>query len=526
MLKRIAIYFLLAAGVSSPVAAQEFNLEYVKRASGWLTSPNAAGLHVLPVRKTSVAELYFNKGDGRFVNYHQSGDRRSWGARTESFFRLHRAVVVHGAIEYENFHGRDMGGSALVDPGYNAFNIVEHADTNRGAKSLERYSLAGAVSVDLYRGLRLGAKIDYKAVNLAKHVDLRHKNTLLDMSLSAGLAYRFNDWLEAGGNYHYRRTIEGVVFNSYGNTDRQYFSLVDFGAFFGRRQLFGESGYTSENRPVFNAFHGASLQLELGRGAASFFNEFTYKSRRGYFGEKSSTAVRYTDHEGSVLEYRGLLSLPARDGLHLVELRAAREKLENHENIYRSETTPGDVSHIVYYGQSKTLDRDDARFSLAYTGQRGRTAGHPAWEWQAAGGYSRRSLTASLYPFFRKQELWGADARLSAGRYLSRGKNTFGLSLGAGGATGGGEARQDGLYAAPSESQPAPATADHLLYREHEYLTLPRLEGNVACTLERPVTGETRGYARVQASYLRALKHARYTGNSFLDVTVSIGCHF
>jgi hypothetical protein len=517
---------LAVAGIWLPAVGQELSFEYVGRAGGWFASENVAGLYLLPDGKRSMAEVYFNKGDGRLVDYFQSGNRRTWGARTGSFLRLNRDVVLHGGIEYENFHGRDMGGSTFIDPATHAFNLVEYADTNRGSKSAERYRLTGAVSADLHRGVHAGVMIDYRTANYAKHKDLRHKNTLLDLALTAGVAYRPGTRLEVGANYYYRRTVEGVNFNVYGNTDRQYYMLVDFGAFFGRREVFGESGFSSGGSPIFSAYHGWGLQVFLAGERVSLFNEVSYKLRKGYFGENSSDSPRYTDHEGSVVAYRGTLSLAGEGARHFVEVSAELERLENFENIFRRETTAGDLSKVVYYGQTKVLSRDDTRLALAYTGQRGRVAGHPAWEWRANGEYGERGRTASFYPFFRKQQLWTAAARVSAERYFACRGNVVGVSLGAGGGAGGGDVFRDGLYVTPTEGQAAPGTTDHLLFREHEYLTVPRVEARAGCAWERPVGDNVRGYARLQASLLRALERTRFTGSSFRDVTVSVGCLF
>jgi opacity protein-like surface antigen len=527
----IPVVLLLASGASCPLAAQEIALDYIQRTNGWLTSYNAAGLHHLSARKASVAEVYTSRGNGHLVNYHESPNRLSWGARTASLFRLDDNVVVHGKIEYHNSHGKNSGGAAFIDPAFAPFNILEQADTNRGTKSSERYSLAGAVSTRLYRDLRAGGRIEYTTMNLAKHKDLRHKNTLLDMTVTAGLALPVTRHIEAGVNYYYRRAIEGIVFNVYGNTDRQYFSIIDFGAFFGRRELFGESGYTSEDQPLFSAFQGAALQLHVTRPRWSLFNEITYKARSGYFGERSSTSVRYSDHEGTAIEYRGLLSHATTGGtLHLIDARASRETLANHENIYRYETTQGGSTLVVYYGQAKMLDRVDTRASLAYTGQRGLVAGRPAREWHAGADYYQRSITASIYPFYREQRLHAYSARLSAACHqpLRRASgDAIGLSLALAYSAGGGDPRNDGVYATPSADQSAPKSVDHLLYREHEYLTLPRGEASLSATYLHPLVTGVIAHASIDATFRRAFDSPRFlTGSTARTLTLRLGCLF
>ncbi|MDR2413940.1 MAG: hypothetical protein LBD64_03020 [Odoribacteraceae bacterium] len=525
MIARGLIMVLLLGGVSLPADAQ--SLEREKRSNGWLSSGNAAGLRAFREGKISEAELFFNREGGGMVNHHEATSQFSWGARTGSFFRLDRAVL-HGEIIYKNYKGKNTGGTTFIDPGYAPFNIVEQADTNRGTRSAEEYTLVGAVGVPLYRALNAGGKIIYTTANRAKHKDPRYKNTLLDMTVSAGLSYRFGNRVEVGINYDYRRTIEETRYKVYGNTDRQFLFLVDFGLFTGRVELFGETGYSSSDGPLFNAFHGGSLQVELPLRRWSLFQELTGRRRHGYFGEKSTSSICYSDHEGSMIAYRGLLSARG-EVTRLVEWSFSRETIENSENIYRHETTPGGLSRVVYHGKVKVLSGNATRASLSCTSRRGLVAGQPAWEWSAGGDYAARSRTVSLYPFFRQQHLHAYRARLSAGHHRRAGqRDAVGFSLEIAYGRGSGEAKQDGLYAKPSDDQAAPRNVDHLLYREHEYLTIPRVEGSASITYHAPLfPGNVQGYARARAFYRRALEEVQYLGGaSARAITVGVGCLF
>ena len=524
--KVMILLLLLVGGASRPVAAQVRALEWLERPGSWLTSGNAAGLHLLPVKKSSRAGVFFTKGDGRLVNYHESTDDYAWGARTGSYSRLDNGVVLHGAIEYKNYKGKNTGGPTFIDPSSNAFNIIEPADSTRGTSTTEQYTLAGAASIPLHRVLHAGARIIYKTANCAKYKDPRHKNTLLDMTLSAGVAYHPTRRVTLGANYTYHRVIEEITHGIYGNTDRQYLFLVDFGSFFGRAEMFGEEGYTSSDGPLFNAFHGASLQLDLAAGQWTLFNEFTYTARRGYFGEKSSISICYFEHEGSAIEYRARLAAPG----HLVELRVARETLDNRENIYRQETTPGQMRRIVYYGQSKVFSGNETRAAISYTSCRGLVADWPAWEWSAGGDYLSRSRTTSIYPFFRKQHVRAYNAHLSDGhhRHVGHRGDIIGLSLEVAYGSGNGAPKQDGLYASPSADQAAPKSADHLLYREHEFFTIPRLEARAAISYYTPpLTGNARGYASARATFRHALDEVQYLGGaSSRTISIGVGCLF
>ena len=71
--------------------------------------------------------------------------------------------------------------------------------------------LTGAISVALNSRLAIGGKLDYVAANYAKHRDMRHKNSLMDMNLSLGLTYSLTKKVSLGVNGYYRRSVEGLI---------------------------------------------------------------------------------------------------------------------------------------------------------------------------------------------------------------------------------------------------------------------------------------------------------------------------
>ena len=72
--------------------------------------------------------------------------------------------MAYGAVSYDNWTGRDMAGSAFLQQRL-PFDIIEETDTNIGRKHRDTYQLTGAVGVDLWKGLSVGARLDYTAAN-------------------------------------------------------------------------------------------------------------------------------------------------------------------------------------------------------------------------------------------------------------------------------------------------------------------------------------------------------------------------
>ncbi len=455
------------------------DFDYVKESNPWLTSGNASGLYKLPVNNISAAELYLKKNDGEYRNYFQSDNSYEYGLGAESYYRLNPRIVLYGKVNYTNFEGKNMSGSTFIHPYNNPFDIVEINDDNRGTKQLEKYHLTGAIGAEIYKGLKLGGKIDYLAENYAKFKDLRHKNNLMDMFTTLGISYQLNPAIELGANYFYRRSIEGIQFKMYGNTDKQYVSMVNYGAFYGSTELSGETGYTStgNNNPLFNEYNGVSFQIDLQLSSQiRFFNSFTFQSRSGYYGKRASASITYTGHSSDILGYEGNISLIKPQSSHIIQLKANNEKLENNQNIYKIETSTGGNTTVVYYGKSKMLDQQVFSSNIEYTGNWGVKNFQPEWITKLAVDFYSRSQTASIYPFYRKQSIQTTDIRLLVNKNIFAAKNMYGIFVGTSYGFGQGTIKDDGVYATPSSDTYKPYSNDYYLYREYEYLTASHLK--------------------------------------------------
>lgn len=501
---------------------------YVRNSNPWLTSDNAAGFNSLDIPKTSFAETFFIKGNGRFVNFYQSDNSFRFGGTTESFLRLNNKVVFYGKMDYSGFQGKNMGGSMFFDPYYNPFDIVEFADSTAGKKKMETYQLSGAISSALFRNIFVGVKADYKTISYFKMKDLRHANDIMDLKVTAGLQYKWRKIAYIGLNYFYRRSTEGITLESKGNVDQQFNSLISFGAFFGRQERFGETGYTTsgDNNPFFNQFHGGSFQVDLfPERNTHFYNEFGLKFRKGYFGKNSSASIVFTEHEGSSFEYSGMVARKNALSLHQLQLGFTMEFLDNYENAYRKETSSGGNTTTVYYGKNKVLNRSQNQFSLAYTGNLNVNDNNPEWTIHLGAAVNLKNQTAVVYPAFRKQDMGRITIETSAKRNIVRGKNMLGFSLGMEYASGFGTEKQDGKYGAQG-SQTSFASLDRYLYREFEFLTAQSVGGSAGFRFTRQILqNKIRAYADLNYNITKAFSVV-YIGDSFNGYTFKIGCLF
>jgi hypothetical protein len=510
---------------------QAFSLsdfDYIRESEAWLSSENAAGLQQLPVSDISFAEAFFEKNDGKFINYYQSGNSYTFGARTESYYRLNPQIVFYGKVHYANFRGKNMGGSTFINPEYNVIDIVEMDEGTRGTKNLETYNLIGAVSAKLSNSWSIGGKVDYTAANYAKFKDLRHVNTAFDVSATLGVNYQLGNMLAIGANYFYRRSVESIEFRMSGTTDKQYTSLVSFGSFYGRTELFGENGYTEKStaNPTVNTFNGASLQLNLkATGYWNLFNELSYKSRSGYYGKRSPSTPVYTEHHGSILSYSGTLSYRNRQQLHLLSGNISKESVENSENSWRKENTTGGRTDIIYYGSNQVLNKNVLNARITYTANLNITDDCPEWILRSTANYYDRKQAVAQYPFYRKQTIRFLEAGAQATRNIIRQKSLWSVTVGISCGSGGGTVNEDGTYNTFSGEQP-PKSLQSGLEKEYEYLTATHVKGNIGIHYSFPVRLVKSGYVKATYELTKAKKIEYLEGNAFHSATMTIGCNF
>ena len=534
---KVSLYFfaILFGGVSysAELLAQATDSAFVNKqlaenSHPVITSGNPAGLQYFPVNGYSYAQVFAEKQNGPFINYYQSDNSRTLGAMTESYKRINQRIIFKGRIAYENFTGKHMGGSVFIDPYKNPLNIVENADSTAGTKKTEQYNLLGAVSTRIGSRLNIGASVDYTAANYTKIKDLRHTNSLLDIEARTGFNYRINRLFDFGASYTYNRRIESVAFKTYGNLDRQYLSLVDFGAFFGQTELHELNGYTgsSTTKPIVNISHSGTAQLLIKlTPSLSWFHEFTYTSRSGYYGKKGNTNIIYTEHEATGYQYNSSFALKQTNSLHTLKIGFNTEDLVNRENIFRSETNSGGNNRIVYYGQNDKLNQKTNNISVNYTAFLQINNLNPVWVLQAGGIYASADKTVTMYPFYRNQLIRYYRISADALRNLIVRKNMYSFSIGLLYGKGNGTMKEDGLYATPSSSQRPPASREKYLQQEFEYLTRPRFSVSPAVKFSRPVQKNITGYCGLQYQYTQTFS-AGITGNEHNVWRLTVGCTF
>lgn len=487
---------------------------------------NPAFLTVLSLpAHLSYLQVSAHIGQGSFYNYQQSKHHTQGGIHTESYYRLNRNITLYGAMGYLQSKGKDMEGTAFINPSA-PFHIVEANSSNKGDKKMETYHLQGGIGWKALPQLSIGASIDYTAANYAKYKDLRHKNTLMNMQVAAGINWQINQAWAVGLSYHYHRNNEAVEFATYGNKDIQYYSLISYGNFYGLKEAFGESGYTASRTPLFTEWHGLSLQgLWHLSPRLQWFSEVFFHSPKGRFGKGTSTSVTFTTHEGTDKGYNGRLSYRKGNCTHIIDGGISCHNLKNYENSYKESTDESNVTQIIYYGSNEVMDRKEWKGKLDYTLYAGRAGRNPKWITGIRTSFYARNTTTSVYPYYRKQDLHQIEAIAHAARSIPHRKGVYTLRLQAGYGTGGGTLKEDGLYTTPGSNQQAPFSREDLLLQEFEYYTAPRSLAGTALRYEYAWSEKLELYGEVSYQYTRAYRTTQ-TGTDRHDIGLHIGCRF
>ncbi len=525
LLSAISLSWILC----QPLAAQE-HFEALCDTTPWLASRNVAGLTALPDDvRTNYAETYFQKDNGGWVDYYASPDSYEFGARTASFYRVNSRLVLSGNVSYSSFQGKDMTGSVWLDPDDQPFDIVEMDRQFAGTKNREKYNLMGGLGLDLGQGFSLGARVDFTSANNAKRRDLRSQNKLMDLEAGGGVLWE-KGIVQLGLSYNYRRTIEELLFKTYGTTGIFYASLIDYGALFGVSEYSNANGLTDEDeeRPMLSERHSVSLQLGMGKGSTKMLHEGRLEWREGYYGKRSLFTPVFMEHSGTAWGVEGKITWLQR---HTVTYQVTGSHLENWQNLYTYVNQGGGLNEYIYHGRLKTRGQ---RTLSAETGYR--FYGN-AWVHQVKAGYHERRLTASLYPFYRRQNIHYTDVNLASRRMWYSGKHDWSAELQLGYQMGGGMMAEDGNYDGAGEGNSGDAgstlirtslvTLPSALQQHYDYLTAS--QGNVGLNLlygRRLYADRIRIFALLSARYQQAWSVTADVENHHQTFSLSLGCTF
>ena len=400
---------------SIAVSAQPY--ERMVRNSLWSASDNVTGIRQDTV-SASYAELYAGYEGGEFRDTWQASEGWNAGARTASVRHMER-ISYAGSFSFKQTEGYDMCGSMFIRPGSYPVDILEFTP---GRKTLQTYQFDGGFSFDLDSKWRIGAMMDFESANIAKRKDLRHSNSLLDMTVAPGFMYHDGDFA-VGASAVFGKVSERVEAEQVGTSESSYYAFLDKGTMRGVYSVWNGSGLHLEESgvngfPVNELSYGASAQVQY----RDFFADFKYMQTSGKVGEKEYIWFRYPGNE-MVLNMRYRI-VGRYDGDHYFRLSAGRKKLVMHETVLEKVSENGIVT-VLNHGQNRILSRQTWSLSPQYEFV------HHVMEVQAGAELNvKQEISSQIYPFVFGQTFTQASAYVGMVFHLGRfdwgAKGTYG----------------------------------------------------------------------------------------------------
>jgi hypothetical protein len=350
----------------------------------------------------------------------------------------------------------------------------------------------------------------------------------MNLQAGAGITWHIQGFT-IGGNYLFGRRTEGLKFSTFGRTDRIYHYLIDNGAYFGREETTDGNGYVNDDneRPLLDISHGLALLAAYRHGIMTWGLEGSWSHRHGHYGLEAPSMIDFNRHNGYTWNIQSWWQRDNGSDLQRVTVSYSHQGIKDHERTYRIITDQG-VTDTRYYDDRLMGERDNGVLTVGGDLRWGIERELATWQVEGTLTHHRRTLTASLYPFYRQQVTHLTEFTLQgAHNWLTARDQVWSLQLQAGWATGGGTARQDGTYQTPSADAEMPQEHTLYLMRQYEYLTAKRLLAGVQVRWSVPIARQRmRLYAEAGYSYRQAFDIHYLENGHRHEASVAMGCLF
>lgn len=249
-------------------------------------------------------------------------------------------VHLFGHFGYDNTYGRGSTWRGWIDPYSTPFML---ADSIPGNISLERYAMEAGAALPLGGGWSAGIGMAYDVSLMAKHKDLRNKNTGMDFRVSPGVHWQGRR-VGLGLDLGYERGTEKVEYMQVSESvEHVLFDLYGLWLYHG-------SGFASaENRRLKeeNRF-SADLQFDMDLGGVVFHNELSGLWRQSVQTETGYNNLRFGDVRELTWSDEFTLEI---GGLHRIEGSFTLASMQGFRPLQRQELDPASRIRVwVTYG--------------------------------------------------------------------------------------------------------------------------------------------------------------------------------
>ncbi len=249
-------------------------------------------------------------------------------------------VSLYGRFGYGYDYGFGSTWRGWIDPYETPFML---ADSIPGSLSLERYAMEAGAGVPLGGGWSAGLDLAYDVSLMAKHKDLRNKNTAMTFRVAPGIHWQ-GDRLGLGFDAGYERSTERVEYMQVSSSvEHVLFDLYGLWVYHGNGYASAETRRFKEGKRFF-----ADVQIDLQMGDAALHNNL-----RGSWQESVQTEVGYNNQQFGTTRswtWEDVLSLDVGKRHHL-EASVAFSTMEGLRPLQRQELDPDSRIRVwVTYG--------------------------------------------------------------------------------------------------------------------------------------------------------------------------------
>lgn len=249
---------------------QDYTTEKLEWINPWLTTSNASGM----VFNDLFLDEINSFTDGTLSGYYRSGELKNlydpestMGANFNigSYLKLGKAYLK-GGFEYDYSQSRNSTWRGWYDPYCSPFMV---ADSIPGNLSIEEYRMGTAIAYPVSDKVSLGIDMKYNVGIMAKHKDLRNKNTLMTFEINPSMMYRGNNF-NIGFNLGYKRSTEKVEYEQIDSSTEKYlFSIYGLWIYYST----GYSSAETKRENLTSGFNG-SITADATFGSVRILNDF------------------------------------------------------------------------------------------------------------------------------------------------------------------------------------------------------------------------------------------------------------
>lgn len=397
-----------------------YTLDKIHWVNPWLGTENMSGMVLNDTifkdfNAFADASLSAKYEIGELKNIYDPSSTVTGAFNVDSYSRLGK-VFLYGKFGYDYSYSTGSRWRGLINPYESPFMM---ADSIPGNMSLEMYNMEAGIGIPLGKGFSAGLDFSYNVGIMAKHRDLRNKNTYMDFVIAPGFMYTGKK-VSGGLSLGYNRNTERIEYKQIDSSTEKYiFSLYGM-------WLFSSSGFASAEtmRRKENSGYFASLQLDVILGKFRLFNSFRADYKDGM---QTETGYNNLIH-GQIRQLTYSDRLILQYGLnHRLKADVSFYTMLGYKYLQRQELDPDSNVRIwvSYGGPINNYIRNFSSMDIDYTYRRALSMTDIRWESSIGFRHMNIDNTYKEAPIKFLQDLRSYEGYLKFAKYFKNGNSLF-----------------------------------------------------------------------------------------------------